>query len=175
MHLKEINKEVYFANELIVKVNQSDINNLKELVKSNKRKRIRLCAHDNIKNNIHEMIIVLSKGTYIRPHKHQGKSESFHIIEGLIDVVIFDEVGSIKDVVNMGDFYSGKTFFYRLSAPYYHTPIIRSSFAIFHETVNGPFYRSDNFEAPWAPDEVDLASQKIFLEMIIGSIDNFLN
>lgn len=43
------------------------------------------------------MLIVMAKGSYIRPHKHKNKSESFHIIEGLLDVIVFDlavEIGS---------------------------------------------------------------------------------
>ena len=117
------------------------------------------------------MIIVLSNQTYIRPHKHINKTESFHIIEGLIDVVIFDETGNIVEVVHMGDLLSGHNFFYRLSDDYYHTPIIRSDFAVFHETINGPFDRTDTIEAPWAPDEADFFGQKKYSERMLRDLD----
>jgi cupin fold WbuC family metalloprotein len=175
MQINRINEEVFFANEPIVKVNQSCIYYLLEMMKLNKRKRIRLCAHEDIDNKIHEMIIILSKDTYIRPHKHLNKSESFHVIEGLVDVVIFDETGNIIEVVKMGDYSSGNNFFYRLSNPYYHTPLIRSDFILFHETVNGPFNRSDNIEAPWSPDAISIPAQNDYLKMLTQAVDNFAN
>jgi len=51
-------------------------------------------------------LIVLSGNTYIRPHKHLAKSESFHVIEGLVDIVILDDQGAITEVIQLGDFQS---------------------------------------------------------------------
>src|SRR5438552_15050670 len=104
MRLKAVNEEVLYADEPIVKVDESDIELLKKKAGGNHRKRIRLCAHHDIQDKLHEMIIVLGNDTYIRPHRHIDKVESFHIIQGLVDVVIFDQEGSILEVVQMGDY-----------------------------------------------------------------------
>ena len=74
------------------------------------RSRIRLCAHPDVNDTLHEMLIVHEKGTYVRPHKHLNKTESVHIIEGSVDVVIFDDDGNITDVIQMGDYKSGRNF-----------------------------------------------------------------
>jgi len=69
------------------------------------------------------MLIVHAKGAYVPPHKHTAKSESFHIIKGKLNVVIFNNDGSILKVIIMGDFDSDKTFFYRLPQDRFHTVI----------------------------------------------------
>ncbi|WP_449419489.1 WbuC family cupin fold metalloprotein [Phormidium nigroviride] len=166
MRTKEFNKEVLYADEPIVKVNQQDIESLKEMSQHNIRQRIRLCSHKGVDDKLHEMLIVHAKDTYVRPHKHLNKSESFHIIEGSTEVIIFNEEGSIVEAIQMGDFKSGKQFYYRLSEPYYHTLLIHSEFLVFHETTSGPFNRSDTVFALWSPSEEDTNAVSTFMESL---------
>ena len=67
--------------------------------------------HKDIKDNLHEMIIILSKETYIRPHKHLNKVESLHVIEGSAEVIFFNDYGKIINSVRLS---KKKNFFYRL-------------------------------------------------------------
>ena len=104
------------------------------------------------------------KDCYVRPHKHLGKPESFHIITVTLKVIIFDEEGNIKEIIPMGNYESGQNFYYRISDPLYHTVIITSEIAVFHETTSGPFKKSDTIFAPWSPEEQDFTGVKMFLE-----------
>lgn len=174
MRTKKINDEVLFTDEQIVKVGFQDIELLKEKAGSNPRKRIRLCAHRDMEDKLHEMLIIHKKGIYVRPHKHLNKSESFHIIEGTVDVIVFDETGKIIDVIKMGDYSSGLKFYYRISDPYYHTLFTKSDFLVFHETANGPFRRSDMVFAPWAPDENDMTARNEFIDRLSREVESFL-
>src|SRR5882762_1182120 len=151
MRLKEITPEVYVADSTIVKVSSDDIAFLKEKVRTTPRGRVRLCAHPGNEDLLHEMFIVLAADTYIRPHKHFGKSESFHLLEGTAEVVVFDDSGEIREIIEVGNFGSGRKFFYRMSAPYYHTVLIRTGPLVLHETTNGPFHPGDAQFAPWSP------------------------
>jgi cupin fold WbuC family metalloprotein len=145
--------EVRYATDAIVLVDAGDVRDLKAAAGENARRRIRLCAHHGIDDRVHEMLIVHASGTYVRPHKHQGKSESFHVIEGEVDVVVFADDGGVADVIRMGAFASGRPFFYRIAEPLYHTLLIRSDVLVFHETTSGPFQRADTVFAPWAPED----------------------
>ena len=108
---------------------------------------------------------------YVRPHKHIGKSESFHVIEGLLLVVVFDDEGSKIEDIPMGDMHSGELFYYRLPANLYHTVIPQQDFVVFHEVTNGPFDRSDTVFAPWAPAEDDKPDiQRGFQDRIKSSV-----
>jgi len=153
MQFKAFNEEVLYCEDAIVKVSPQDIERLKGEALNNKRKRVRICAHRNVEDNPHEMLIIHTKGAYIPPHKHLNKSESFHVIEGVVDVIIFDEEGGIADVIEMGDYASGKPFYYRISDPIYHSLMIHSNFLVFHETTKGPFNKEDTIFPSWAPGE----------------------
>jgi cupin fold WbuC family metalloprotein len=95
------------------------------------------------------------RGVYVRPHKHVGKTESMHVVQGLAEVVFFDEGGTVREVVPVGDPQSGRAFYYRLASPWYHTLSVSTDFFVFHEVTNGPFRREDTLFAPWSPDEAD--------------------
>ena len=155
MKYTKFNEEVLYSTENIVKVDALDINELKQKARLNHRKRIRLCAHKSVDENIHEMFIIHEKSCYVRPHKHIDKVESFHIIEGKVDILLFDENGRINNLIPMGDYASGRKFFYRLPPSHFHTLIIRSEVLVFHEITNGPFNPDDTVWADWAPVETE--------------------
>ena len=153
MSIRATSDEVFLATGGIVQVRAEDVALVKQKGTTNARKRARLCAHPGPDDKLHEMLIVLDRGTYIRPHRHSGKAESFHIIEGELDVVIFHDDGSIREVVRMGPYSSGKAFYYRIMDPCYHSVLIHTPYALFLETTNGPFNRGDTEFAPWSPAE----------------------
>ena len=167
MKFTKVNDEVLYSTENIVKVDALDINELKEKSRLNHRKRVRLCAHKTIDEKIHEMLIIHEKSCYVRPHKHIDKVESFHIIEGKVDILLFDENGRINNLIPMGDYESGRNFFYRLPPSHFHTLIIRSEVLVFHEITNGPFNPDHTVWANWAPEETvkdKVSEYKAFLE-----------
>ena len=152
----EIDEEVFYTSNSITKVSDKDVMFLKGKAEDNRRKRVRLCTHPDRSSALHEMIIVLRRGIYIPPHKHLDKSESFHIIEGALDVVMFIDDGDIKEVISMSERCSGNNiFFYRLGDSFFHTVLPTSEMVVFHETTNGPFRKEDTVFAGWAPNEDD--------------------
>lgn len=175
MRLNKFNEEVLFAIDPIVKIDSSEIDRLKNRSTINKRKRIRLCTHNNIDDNLHEMFIVHAKDTYVKPHKHMNKAESLHIIEGLVDIIVFNDEGDIRDVFQMGDYLSGRKFYQRISDSYYHSMIIRSEFLVFHEATTGPFRKSDTLFPTWAPEETDINATQKFITQLSNSAMSFIS
>jgi cupin fold WbuC family metalloprotein len=151
--LRKINNEVFVADESIVRLGAEQISFLKQQALTSNRKRARICTHRSNDDALHEMLIAISAESYIRPHKHTSKVESFHIIEGQVDVVVFNDTGAIVDVVELGDVSTGKSFYYRLSDSLFHTLLIHSDFLVVHEVTNGPFVANETILAPFAPLE----------------------
>jgi len=170
MSFRTISDEVVLATGGIVRVTAADVELLAERARTNARRRCRLCTHPDSRDRLHEMLIVLDRETYIRPHRHAGKSESFHIVEGELDVAIFHDDGALREVVKMGPYGSGRAFFYRLMENCFHSVLIRTPFALFHETTNGPFDRSDTEFAPWSPVEGD-PEVRTFVEKMRALVD----
>jgi cupin fold WbuC family metalloprotein len=151
LRAREESPEVLYPLEPVVHLRREGIEILTKAAATNPRERIRLCTHSGVGDSLHEMFIVHRSGTYIRPHRHPGKSESFHVIDGTADVVLFDDNGGIRDVIPTGPYSSGRCFYQRLSVAVYHTLIIRSQAFIFHEVTSGPFDRASSEFAPWSP------------------------
>jgi len=173
MKVTSENDEVLFTQDPITTVTRHTIDELKQKALTNSRERIRLCTHTDVNDRVHEMLIVHTKNNYVRPHKHLGKSESFHIIEGALTIVVFDEDGSITGVINLSDYTSGSEFFWRISNSFYHTVIPISDIVVFHETTAGPFRREDTIYPSWAPTDEDAEYLKTgyVQDLLIRSVD----
>ena len=166
MEIRPHNDEVLYPGEPVVRVTRADVDQWKAQALANPRQRIRLCAHHAADDLLHEMLIVHTAQTYVRPHKHLGRSESFHVMEGQADVVLFDDDGRIAEVISMGDYASGACFYYRLANPVYHGLVIRTPTFVFHETTNGPFDRSHTIFAAWSPADGDQPAADAFLRQL---------
>ncbi|MGE3308417.1 MAG: WbuC family cupin fold metalloprotein [Limisphaerales bacterium] len=158
--------EVWIAQGGIVQVRQEQLAQLKAHAEASPRQRARICAHRSSEDRLHEMLIVLTRNVYIRPHKHLAKMESFHVIEGSAQVVFFHESGAIDEVVELGDARSGRCFYFRIDDPRYHTQIITSDHLVFHETTNGPFNRDQTVFAPWAPAETEADAARNYIDAL---------
>jgi len=170
MNLRRVNDEVFVSDEPIVRLGGGEIAFLKQQARTNARKRARVCAHKTNDDALHEMIIAISASSYIHPHKHVGKSESFHIIEGEVDVVIFNEDGAILDVIELGEPRSGHKFYYRLTDSIFHTLLVRTDFLVVHEVTNGPLNRERTFLAPFAPPESKVGEAQNYMRHISDAV-----
>jgi cupin fold WbuC family metalloprotein len=173
MKLRELSNDVLVIDDPIVQIQQADLSELRERLCRSKSGRVRFSAHPGVDDTLHEMLILLQKGNYVRPHSHPGKSESFHIIDGQVDVIVFDETGQITQLIRMGDYQSGKTFYYRLNKPLFHTVLVRSQTALFHETTNGPFSKGETVFPPWAPPE-NSGEAAAYLRQLEEKLNDFM-
>ena len=169
-HLTEIGEGIYQSNLEIVKISEHDINFIKEVAKTTPRKRARICAHQSNQHALHEMMIAICADSYIHPHRHIGKSESFHVIEGEVDVVVMSDNGGIKEVVELGDSKSNRNFYYRLSNAYFHTLIIKSDLLVVHEVTNGPFLPTETELASFAPQESESEAANEYMSSLMKQV-----
>jgi cupin fold WbuC family metalloprotein len=153
--LRKLNEEVFVADEPIVRLGPAEIAFVKERALASPRRRARICAHPGPEDRLHEMLIAISGDSYIHPHRHFDKAESFHIVEGNVDVVMLDASGEIDEVIPLGEPGSGRALYYRVSTPLFHTLLIRSPLLVVHEVTSGPFERAQSENAAFAPPEGD--------------------
>jgi cupin fold WbuC family metalloprotein len=174
MNLHKVSAEIYIAQDPIVQCGDAEIDFLKECALASPRKRARICAHKSNQDALHEMLIAISAASYIHPHRHLEKSESFHIVEGTVDVAIFDANGALVNVIELGEPGSGRAFYYRLSESAFHTLLIRSDFLVVHEVTNGPFDRAGTVLADFAPPENEAAAAHDYMQRVAAEANRFL-
>jgi cupin fold WbuC family metalloprotein len=150
--LTKINDEVFIASDEIVRFGSSEIEFVKECALKNIRGRARICAHKAPTDTLHEMLIGIRSDSYIRPHRHMNKAESFHLVEGAAEIVILTNDGNISDVIELGP---DRNFYYRLDKPRYHTLLIHSPVLVIHEITNGPFDPTQSDFPSFSPPEGD--------------------
>lgn len=129
-------------------------------------RRARICLHGSVDDPLHEMIIAFAHDSYVAPHRHRGKSESFHLLAGTVDVVFFTDAGTVADRVTLSADAPERPRIYRLQQPLWHTLAIRSETAVLHEVTNGPFRPEETEVAPWAPSPDDRPAVDRFLTSI---------
>ena len=151
--LKQLSPEVFIASEDYFHLMRSDLHKLRQFALDSPRGRARICAHKQPDAIVHEMMIVLARQTYVRPHMHLGKSESLHLLEGELDFLLFDDAGRLEKHLELGAYSSGKAFSHHLNTPRYHSLIVRSEVAILHETTQGPFDAAETQMARWSPPD----------------------
>jgi len=150
--LFQLNDEVEINQEDMVLLDKAWINRIKKLAQENSSGKYRTCIHQSEKDNVHEMLIIHSSDSYVRPHKHRINGESLQFIEGEGTVIIFNDDGSIKQAFKVGDQSSDNIFYCKMEKDLFHMLIIESEFLVFKETTKGPFIRENTIYPNWAPD-----------------------
>ena len=119
--------------------------------KKSKQKRSRICIHLSKSMKVQEMFICAFKNSFMPPHKHsEKKTESYHIIEGEMDLYLFDKLGKVKDIISLKqNDYKNSVFYYRTNeGNFWHMPVVKSKFCIYHEIFSGPFIKKKNIIFP---------------------------
>jgi cupin fold WbuC family metalloprotein len=165
--LVEVVSGVYYSPYALPIVDASVIEFLKQKARAIPQRRARFCAHQSSDVEQHEMLIVSHSETYIAPHRHFEKLESFVVLEGLADVILFDEEGGVEKIIKMGSPSSGHPFFYFMPPRQFHSLSIETEVLVFLESTKGPFHREDCEHAIWAPDAKDTANGRLYIESIL--------
>lgn len=155
---------VYQHQEDVLGIGIDWIERLKESARTEPLRRARLNLHRSEKDAVHEMLIAFCRDSLVPPHRHPGKSESFHVIEGEVLIVVFDDHGNVQQRLHLGQVGSGRDFIYRQGKPMWHTVIPLSEVAVVHETTSGPFIDAERELPPWAPRDDE--TLRIYLDRL---------
>jgi cupin fold WbuC family metalloprotein len=158
--VRKVNDEVYYTDGRITFVGTEEIEFLKARAAETPRQRTRLCAHPDPSHALHEMLIVHGREAYVRPHRHIGKAESQHVLEGRATLLLFDETGRMTRRETIG---AGGHVYYRIDDAVFHALLIESDWFVFHEVTSGPFDPTTTEWATWSPDGKDDAEARHYM------------
>jgi cupin fold WbuC family metalloprotein len=167
--LRQESPEVYYSDGGFLDADAEIVGLLKDGAGRSPKRRCRLCFHGDPGSAQQEMLIVMHRTAYVRPHRHFGKVETLSVIEGSCDALLLDEDGRLARTIPMTPPGQGGSFFYRMPEGLFHTLVFRSEWLVFLETTIGPFSRDMTEAAAWAPDEVDAAAGRDYLAALSGS------
>jgi cupin fold WbuC family metalloprotein len=162
----EESPEVYYAGAAVARVGDEEVAFLKERAAANPRLRCRLCLHDGPSAAQHEMLIVHHRDCYVRPHRHEQKSESLIVVDGEAVAFVFGDDGRIERSFRLGPAGSGAAFSYFMPAGVWHGLAIVSTWFTFLEAAAGPFVRAETTFPVWAPDGSDAIRASKYVEQL---------
>lgn len=164
--IRRVSPEVLQSDGGFLAADREIVDTLKAEALKSEKKRCRLCFHADPSAAQQEMLIVMHQTSYVCPHRHFDKVETLGVLEGCCDTVLFDEDGTVTDIVPMTAYGGDGAFFYRMPTGVFHTLIFRTEWLVFVETTIGPFVRENSESAKWAPPETDPAAGHAFLSGI---------
>ena len=126
---------------------------LDQKAKASPRLRTNHNLHTEMAAPIQRLAIKLRHGTYIRPHRHPQRWELGLVLQGRMDLVLFDEGGALVERVTMTPIQG--TLAMELPANTWHSYVCVSDAATFFEVKEGPYDPSLSEFAPWSPAEGD--------------------
>lgn len=107
---------------------------------------LRVCLHPSADHSFHQMVILEWRGRSFPAHRHPTKSESYHLLSGEMDVLIYDTDGTVRSRTRLDK----DNPIMRVGPEDFHGIEVVSEHVIYHEVKPGPFVRaSDKEMAPW--------------------------
>lgn len=118
------------------------------------RKRSHFNLHESLEAPVQRLCIALVKGTYVRPHRHpqSNKWELLMAVQGMSQLVIFDDTGNIKKVFELSP--TGPLSAVEIPPNTWHSLLPKGDESVVLEVKEGPYTpNKPEYFADWAPEE----------------------
>lgn len=134
----KISPAVEFATTPVVTVDETTIARVRQMALASPQKRARLCLHASLDESSHNMLIVLLRGTVVPMHRHPRKAECYHILSGMLTLIIGDDSGRDQQRIPLGPLGSGRQCLCRIAPGLWHRVEVESDEVVMHESTVGP-------------------------------------
>jgi cupin fold WbuC family metalloprotein len=105
--------------------------------------RFRCCLHLSDDDALHKMLMIQRRNVIVPAHRQMARFLSYHVIEGELDVSLYDDFGAEFHTVTLTGNASEKSFLCQLDASVFRSTRSKVDFTVFLETTTGPFLDSD--------------------------------
>lgn len=142
------------AKGAVVTVDEEQIERGIAASRGSRRRRIILPLHRRQEAPVQRMVNFLQPDTYIRPHLHprEDATESITMMQGRICFLVFDEEGSIEQMIPLGG--EGEPRVIDLEPRVWHSFLVMEDDTVIFESKMGPYdTERDKTFAAWSPEE----------------------
>lgn len=136
----------------MIRITTQLLEEVSDKARNSERLRMNYNFHPKLDDPVQRLLNALEPWTYIRPHKHAGKEESFVLLSGKVLAVCFNDDGSILDssILCRETGILGIEF----EEGIYHMLTSLESGSVVYEIKEGPFIpHTPGTSAPWSPEE----------------------
>jgi cupin fold WbuC family metalloprotein len=157
----------------MIRITSELIDNVIEQARTSPRLRMNYNFHPELSDPVQRLLNALEPWTYIRPHKHTTKEESFVLLRGTVLAVVFNDDGTIRDHEILSAV-SG-TLGIEFEENCFHMLTALETGSAVYEIKEGPFVpHTEGSSAPWAPKE-GTPEAKEFLSKVFGELGIYMS
>ncbi len=131
--------------------------------KANARLRMNYNLHHSLEAGVQRMLNALEPGTYLRPHRHLGKEETYLVLRGSLVAFFYDDEGHVTGKVFLSP--SEGKYGLEIPAGVWHSILVLQSGTVIFEVKQGPYRPLVAEEvASWSPEPADANGVAVFME-----------
>lgn len=132
----------------------------------NSRLRMNYNFHTSMDEPIHRMLNALEPGTYLPPHRHSDKEETYLVLRGSLWVFFYDELGNVTEKARLNP--SEGNYGLEIPPGTWHSIIVLESGTVIFELKKGPYQPlSPEDVASWAPASSDIEGAEAFKKRML--------
>jgi cupin fold WbuC family metalloprotein len=136
----------------MIKITTGLLDQVSAKAKLSPRLRMNHNFHPELSDPVQRLLNALEPWTYIRPHRHAGKEESFVLLRGKVLAVTFNDDGTIRDHLVLDAKLGNLGLEFEENC--YHMLTALEPGSIVYEIKEGPFIpHAEDTSAPWSPPE----------------------
>lgn len=144
----------YVTDPLAPRFGIKGVRLIESLYANSTRRRHRFCFHQNQGVDLHDIMIMYDRNSYIPPNKHVGKSESLLVLRGELDFYLFNDAGKVYDYRRLSAYDPRCPFYLRVPPNTWHgLRAVGDKPCLIKETISGPYDRASLKWADFAPQE----------------------
>jgi len=132
----------------------------------NPRLRMNYNLHESLDAPIHRLLNALEPGTYLPPHRHADKEETYVVLRGSLLTFFYDDLGNITEKVCLNP--SAGIYGVEIPLGTWHSIIALEAGTVIFEIKSGPYKPLPPEDiALWAPAPSDLEGAAIFMKRML--------
>lgn len=134
--------------------------------KENPRLRMNYNLHATLDAPIHRLLNALEPDTYLPPHRHTDKEETYLVLRGSLLVFFYDDQGNVTDKACLDP--TKGNFGLEIPSGTWHSIVVLESGTLIFEIKKGPYQPSSPEDlASWAPASSDEEGVKDFIKRML--------
>jgi len=142
------------SEDAVAVIDGAAIRRMRDLAAASPDGRARLCLHQALSDPVQEMVMALTSANCYPIHRHREKAESYHILDGDLGILIFDDQGRVSQRQLLSSSTPGGGQAMRIAPMIWHAVIALSPICVFHETTSGPFQPGQSEVAGFCPESI---------------------
>lgn len=134
--------------------------------RENSRLRMNYNFHESLDAPVHRLLNALEPGTYLPPHRHADKEETYVVLRGSLWTFFYDDCGHVTEKVKLGP--SAGMYGVEIPSGTWHSVIVLEPGTVIFEIKSGPYVPLPPEDiASWAPVPSDAEGAAAFMRRML--------